>query len=52
MHCALYPFITVFSRASTPFHVICTPMQSSTKATIRKMPCAVCAEIRSVIFGA
>ena len=46
------PYLSVLSMASTPFHVICTPMQNSTKAITRRIPWAVCGETRAVIFGA
>lgn len=49
---ALYYFSNVVSIASTPFQVIWTPIHSSTNAITRKIPCAVCGAMRSVIFGA
>jgi hypothetical protein len=48
----LYGFSIVFITACTPFEVICTPMHNSTNATTRRIPCAVCGDTRSVIFGA
>lgn len=48
---ANYPFIAIRIIACTPFQQICTPMHNSTNAIIRRIPCAVCGEIRSVMRG-